>query len=137
MKYVPVWFPGAGWKRFSVETAQLVKQMVEEPFQTVKEKMVRSAALYYWVLLFKKCIIQADGTAPPSMTSHLLNQGYDDTITRDVAGIAYAGMWTFQLQVTSKTHFEHTTFKLAPTLWVHSSSIITLFLSTFLVRPKA
>jgi len=55
LKYVPVWAPGAGFKRHALATRKKVQQMYESPFQTVREKMVI-------------------GTAVPSFTSQLLNE---------------------------------------------------------------
>ncbi|KAF8814215.1 cytochrome P450 [Phlegmacium glaucopus] len=55
LKYLPAWFPGAGFKRTAVHWAQTVTSMVEAPFKFVKEQM-------------------ASGTAEPSFTSRLLGE---------------------------------------------------------------
>ncbi|KAF8810286.1 cytochrome P450 [Phlegmacium glaucopus] len=53
LKYLPAWFPGAGFKRTAVHWAETLTKMVEAPHQFVKQQM-------------------ASGTAEPSFTSRLL-----------------------------------------------------------------
>jgi len=57
LKYVPDWFPGAGFKQFAKASEEVVAELVEIPHEFVKEQM-------------------AAGVAPNSLTSHLL--GDDD-----------------------------------------------------------
>ena len=40
LKYVPAWFPGAGWKRKSQEIAIVNKRTVYDSFESVKESLV-------------------------------------------------------------------------------------------------
>jgi len=53
LRYLPAWFPGAGFKHTAALWAKSLINMVEEPYQLVKQKM-------------------AAGTADPSFTSRLL-----------------------------------------------------------------
>lgn len=41
LKYVPAWFPGAEFKRQAAYVKALVSEMQKEPFQYVKNNMVR------------------------------------------------------------------------------------------------
>jgi len=40
VRYVPDWFPGAGWKTKAKEYARLTEDMAETPHQFVKDQMV-------------------------------------------------------------------------------------------------
>ncbi|EGN94699.1 hypothetical protein SERLA73DRAFT_187753 [Serpula lacrymans var. lacrymans S7.3] len=59
LKHWPLWMPGAGFKRRTQEIRQLVRAMVETPFEMVKRKM-------------------KTGTCPPCFTSSLL-ENYQKT----------------------------------------------------------
>jgi len=54
LRHVPAWFPGAGFKRTAAIWAECLVNMVEQPYQLVKQQM-------------------AAGTAQPSYTSRLLD----------------------------------------------------------------
>jgi len=54
LRYVPGWFPGAGWKARGKRFADLLEDMAEKPHQFVKDQV-------------------AAGTAVPSFTSELLD----------------------------------------------------------------
>ena len=41
LKYVPSWFPGAGFQRKAVYLSELNKIMIEKPFRHVEEQLVR------------------------------------------------------------------------------------------------
>ena len=41
LKYIPSWFPGAGFKRKAARTRALASIMAEKPFHYVKEQLVR------------------------------------------------------------------------------------------------
>ena len=44
VKYVPAWFPGAGFKRLAQKTKELTRKMVDQPFNTVKYQVVSCPA---------------------------------------------------------------------------------------------
>lgn len=41
VKYVPSWFPGAGFKRFAAKGHVVTTKTVNKPFNEVKRRMVR------------------------------------------------------------------------------------------------
>lgn len=78
LKHVPAWFPGASFKRQALAWRCLNRQMLNLPFETVKQKM-------------------AVGTATPCFATAELERwsatGADpeeETVIKDVAAIAYA-----------------------------------------------
>jgi hypothetical protein len=40
LKHLPLWFPGAGFKRQAVEWRKAVHEMVDVPFDAVKRALV-------------------------------------------------------------------------------------------------
>lgn len=43
VRYVPEWFPGAGWKRKISKYKKSLQLMVDEPYEWAKKQMVRSS----------------------------------------------------------------------------------------------
>ena len=41
LRYVPAWFPGAGFKRYAAECQVLTNEMQDRPLDYVKEQLVR------------------------------------------------------------------------------------------------
>ncbi|CAL1701473.1 unnamed protein product [Somion occarium] len=76
LKYVPSWFPGAGFQKLALKSKAAIRQVVDSPFESVKRKM-------------------ASGTAPPSYTATLLGAGpeerIDDLDIKWTAAGVYAG----------------------------------------------
>ncbi|KAF5382852.1 hypothetical protein D9757_007327 [Collybiopsis confluens] len=79
VKYVPEWFPGAGFKRKAREWSELRKKMVEGPFSVAKERV-------------------AKGIATPSLTSVALEQmdpnqdtAYQEQLIKTASVTAYGG----------------------------------------------
>ncbi|EDR09338.1 uncharacterized protein LACBIDRAFT_248749 [Laccaria bicolor S238N-H82] len=81
LKYVPSWFPGAGFKRKAAHHAVINAEAVGQPFKTVQRKM-------------------AEGTAIPCVLTSLLEefpgneelgQAEEELISRNTAAIAYNG----------------------------------------------
>ncbi|KAJ3559769.1 hypothetical protein NM688_g146 [Phlebia brevispora] len=78
LKHIPMWMPGAGFKKQAWEWKQASQAMLNMPFKMVKERM-------------------AKGTAIPCFTTTLLEQfattdrdSLDEELIKDVAAIAYA-----------------------------------------------
>ncbi|KAK7061237.1 O-methylsterigmatocystin oxidoreductase [Favolaschia claudopus] len=78
LKYVPAWFPGAGFQYYFRDTRRLLNEMKAEPFEYVKENI-------------------KNGTDRQSIVRDLINennaQGFSqkqDDMIRDVTGVAYA-----------------------------------------------
>jgi hypothetical protein len=40
LKYLPSWLPGAGFKRFSLESRRLSHEVLESPFRVLKQAVV-------------------------------------------------------------------------------------------------
>ncbi|KAG9308639.1 cytochrome P450 [Chiua virens] len=77
LKYVPSWFPGAGFKRKAKQYATVVQDLVEIPHKYVKSQL-------------------AAGTALPSMSSRLMNksdhtQDVEDSVKWATASMYHSG----------------------------------------------
>lgn len=46
MRYIPKWFPGAGWKRVASSWKQTLRDMTDLPFLEVKKRMVRPSHIH-------------------------------------------------------------------------------------------
>ncbi|KAJ7211176.1 cytochrome P450 [Mycena pura] len=53
LKYVPSWFPGAGFKRKAKEWRKGVREVLEKPFQETKRNIVRQSCLNQFKSLIK------------------------------------------------------------------------------------
>lgn len=55
MKYVPSWFPGAGFKTKAYEWSIIMQEMVNKPYQFVKEQLVgfalHESVLFQWTIM--------------------------------------------------------------------------------------
>jgi hypothetical protein len=100
VQHVPSWIPGATFKKHAAEVRKLTKEMLEQPFATVKQRMVSSRSRYYSQAspLMARAISQSDGSAKPSLTSELLEQNYiegggaaNEEVIMRVAATAYTG----------------------------------------------
>ncbi|KAL0957036.1 hypothetical protein HGRIS_003136 [Hohenbuehelia grisea] len=71
--HIPTWMPGAGFKRFALESAETLQRMREDPFQFVKKNL-------------------ENGFGNPCMVSDLLKSSDDpdEEVIKNVAGVAYA-----------------------------------------------
>lgn len=45
MKYIPSWFPGAGWKRTAEYYAELNRLVCTKPFEFVEQGLVRASQI--------------------------------------------------------------------------------------------
>jgi len=99
VKYVPEWFPGAGFKRFAKETRRLSELAVDGPLEYVKEALKvgshgpRKPAPRYWtdcddksnrnnVSIASSCFDRVAG---------LRDQGFDESDIRAVTATAFVG----------------------------------------------
>ena len=103
LKYVPDWFPGAGFKRKAAYWRRVNAEVAEKPFQFVAEQVVTSPALFHTPPLVNYTS-QKNGTAVPSVAAGLIEKLPDETdprwaeevkIAQDTAAVAYAGMRYF------------------------------------------
>jgi len=102
LKYVPSWFPGAGFQKKAAHWRELNTTMSEKPFRYVQEQLVgepfsRAHELVYMVIL------QKIGKAAPSVAATLIERLPDEDdpqrpmeerVAQDVAGVVYAGLWS-------------------------------------------
>ena len=42
VKHLPLWFPGAGFKRKAIEWRKKMEEFVDRPYDHVRQRMVRS-----------------------------------------------------------------------------------------------
>lgn len=50
VKYIPEWFPGAGFKKAAREWSKTVQEVADVPFKHVKEEMVNCGAQVFLYL---------------------------------------------------------------------------------------
>ncbi|KAG2018405.1 cytochrome P450 [Coprinopsis cinerea AmutBmut pab1-1] len=70
LKYVPSWFPGAGFKRFAAYHGEVAQRAKHRPYNHVLKKI-------------------KEGTLPTCMVSNMLEEGTHDDLARNVATIAH------------------------------------------------
>ena len=88
LKYIPAWFPGAGFRRKARKWSAEVRQMVERPYAVAKKKFVCYCQLEKWALL---CSEQKEGKSlNPSFVSQSLEKLKDELTVKDVAAAMYA-----------------------------------------------
>lgn len=99
VKYVPEWFPGAGFQTQAKEWSKQVTTMVDMPFEVVKQQIVR-ILVFSGLLNYSLILWQTENTHKPSVCSSLLvdvgNKKGDDTTKRErliqeTAGTMYTG----------------------------------------------
>jgi hypothetical protein len=79
VKYIPAWFPGAGFKVFAAEARKAGHELVQLPFQELKNRMVRLLYIPFHnscnrLSLTPMVIHQAKGTARPSFVTNALDK---------------------------------------------------------------
>lgn len=85
LRFIPEWFPGAGFKRQAREWRKDMEAMVEVPYAETKNQMVIPVQLSVFLILNDS---QLSGTAPPSFVSTLLE--HEDKLTaQEVSDIKY------------------------------------------------
>ena len=101
LRYVPSWFPGAGFQKKAKRVREATDVMAEKPFRVVQEQVVQFQ-LYRAHKLLLIMILQKDGKATPSIATTLIERlpdegdpqrSREETIAQDVIFIAYAGTW--------------------------------------------
>jgi hypothetical protein len=79
VRYLPSWFPGANFKRYSIEWRKLIEDFVNEPYKACKEKIVRFHLQSLVLQITHVACNQKNGTAEPSFCSMVLDKGDDLT----------------------------------------------------------
>ncbi|KAJ8079586.1 hypothetical protein PM082_011173 [Marasmius tenuissimus] len=79
LKYVPEWFPGAGWKRRAREIKRLAMAMVVKPFEAASENIAKGTSSFSFA---SSCYQIFQETHDPA---------YHESLVLDVAGTMYQG----------------------------------------------
>ena len=99
LKYVPSWFPGAGFQKKAARWREGIKEMSETPFRHVQEQLVQVQFLRAHGSLLTM-IMQKNGKAIPSVAASLIEnlpderdpqRSVEEMIAKNVAWIVYAG----------------------------------------------
>ncbi len=99
VKYLPAWFPGASFHRQAAVERALSVRMRSEPYQDVKERMVRSSCSREHMSAHT-CVRQATGGVVSCLATRLLAQDdlpwegtglTKDEFVRDCCGDVYSG----------------------------------------------
>ena len=106
LKYVPSWFPGAGFQKKAARWREVNHNMAEKPFRHVQEQLVLTHKFIYprelMSFFFEQMILQKNGKATSSMTASLIERlpdegdpqrSSEEWVARNVAWAAYAGTW--------------------------------------------
>ena len=72
VKYIPLWFPGAGFKRKAAEWRRGILKGISAPYEQVKKHMVLDDFLSQYGQNLNYFDLQAAGMALPSFTSRVL-----------------------------------------------------------------
>ena len=93
LKYLPSWFPGAGFQRKAAHWREAVNTMAEKPFRYVQEQLVQIHFLRAHEPL-RTMILQKNGKATSSVAASLIERlpdegdpqrSSEETIAKDVA----------------------------------------------------
>jgi hypothetical protein len=95
LKYVPKWFPGAGFQRFAAESRKLVERVLEEPVRLTERDMVRQSLVwqgsdcksYEWLQVSGK---QNNSFVATSLENKEKEQ-VDRILIQEAAGAVYLG----------------------------------------------
>ena len=113
LKYVPSWFPGAGFQKTAARVRETTNTMAEKPFRHVQEQLVLVHFLRGHDLLWQM-IFQKNGKASPSVAASLIerlpNEGdpqrsREERIAKNVLFVAYAGMWWYIADLGRPAYF--------------------------------
>ena len=77
LKYVPSWFPGAGFQKKAARWREAINTMAEKPFRHVQEQLVEVFFLRALDLL-STMILQKNGKATQSMAASLIERLPDE-----------------------------------------------------------
>jgi len=78
VRHLPEWCPGAGFKQYAKICRKLTRDLRDLPFNFVRKQM-------------------AEGIAPHSMVSEMLENNEEEVVIKSVAGTTYAGEYGLPL----------------------------------------
>jgi hypothetical protein len=117
VKYLPEWFPGAGFQKKAKIWKKIVLDMPAAPFQFVKRQFVSD--LYWFINDWRfKISAQELGNAKPSLTATLLEEAYaqaedhkikadEEELICNLTGVVYGGGADTVSQVFRVSCFSH------------------------------
>ena len=97
LKYVPSWFPGAGFQKKATHWREVNKFLIEKPFSYVKEQLVRGQ---FFELVQTMILQQKNGNAAPSVAAGLIERLPDESdpqrtmeekVAQDVSVMSFIG----------------------------------------------
>ncbi|KAF5354017.1 hypothetical protein D9756_007058 [Leucocoprinus leucothites] len=100
MKYIPTWFPGAGWKKKANSWQQLSDMFTNRPWNVAKEQFVRNPSFQSSHRILIVMLEQKEGTAEPSMATTMIERMPDESspdrateelLARNVCAVTLAG----------------------------------------------
>ena len=101
LKYVPSWFPGAGFQKKAARWREATNTMAEKPFRHVQEQLVRVQVLrVHDSESLNNDYLQKNGKAMPSVAASLIGRlpdeddpqrAVEERIAKNVAWTAYMG----------------------------------------------
>ena len=103
LKYVPSWFPGAGFQKKAARWREGVNSMVENPFRHVQKQLVR--ILFFFLrshVSLNNDYMQKNGKTTPSVAASLIEslpdegdpqRSEEERIAKEEAWIVYMGTW--------------------------------------------
>ena len=104
LKYVPSWFPGAGFQKKAAHWREVNHIMAEKPFSHVKEQLVQVHFLESSWACFYNDSTQKSGKATPSVAASLIERLpvdgdpqriMEENFAQNVLFAAYVGMWCY------------------------------------------
>jgi hypothetical protein len=100
LKYVPSWFPGAGFQKKAAHWREVNAALTETPFRYVKEQMVGGLFLRVHAVVMN--ILQQKGRAAPSVAASLIERlphendpkrPMEEKVAKEVGTVAYLGVY--------------------------------------------
>ena len=96
--HLPWWFPGASFKKEAAKWAPHIDDMVNKPYQTVKDALVRQHFFFQdYSALRLTTAVQAKGAAVPSVAASMITSlcekpsGEDELTSKAVPATMYIG----------------------------------------------
>lgn len=90
VKYIPSWFPGAGFQKYGAHWRRETEKLISEPYERVKANLVCDFDLVHDFFVHN-ILSQAAGQAVPSFVSRLLEDEKSDETT-DLTKMWVAGV---------------------------------------------
>jgi hypothetical protein len=103
LKYVPNWFPGAGFQKKAAHWRKVNATLAEKPFRYVEEQLVGEPFFFESLMSFVHAIIlQKNGEAAPCLAATLIdrlphkddpNRPMEERLAKELGVEVYIGRW--------------------------------------------